>query len=85
MYNIEITSSASKQLKKIFIEYRKGIVSKIEDLADNPHPPGSKKLRGSEYFRIRVGDYRIVYSIYEKDIKILIVRIGHRKEVYKKL
>ncbi|MDD5319033.1 MAG: type II toxin-antitoxin system RelE/ParE family toxin [Methylococcales bacterium] len=56
----------------------------IEELADNPHPAGHKKLIGSDHtYRIRCGDYRIVYSVFDDCLIIHIVKIGHRKDVYK--
>jgi len=58
----------------------------VEGLAENPHPVGSKKLTGTEYnFRIRIGNYRVVYSIESKQLLIEIIRVGHRKNVYKNL
>jgi mRNA interferase RelE/StbE len=84
MYNIVIKKSALKELSLIPAPYNVKIVKAIDNLAQNPRPTGVKKLKGEEAYRIRVGDYRIVYSI-EDTIKILVIqRIGHRKDVYKK-
>jgi len=84
MYKIQIVKSAHKALLKIPSDIRKKIADAINKLAFNPHPDGSKKLKGSQFYRIRAGDYRIIYTIEENILTILVVRIGHRKEVYKK-
>ena len=57
----------------------------IDSLIKNAHPAGSKKLVNSPYYRIRVGDYRILYEIYDEKLIILVLRVRHRKEVYKNL
>jgi mRNA interferase RelE/StbE len=57
---------------------------RIESLADNPRPQGVKKLAGEDdFYRVRMGDYRIVYQIRDKSLLVLIVRLGHRSEVYR--
>lgn len=55
----------------------------IEDLAKNPRPQGSVKLKGSSYHRIRVGNYRIIYQVKDKILVVLVVSIGHRRDVYR--
>ena len=56
----------------------------IDSLADNPVPPGARKLKGEERsYRIRVGDYRVVYDVLEEVVLVMILRIGHRKDVYR--
>ncbi len=84
MYKIELTKSAEKGIKSIAKSAIKRVSSKIDSLAENPRPQGSKKLKGEELWRVRIGNYRVVYFI--KDIvKIVeIVRIGHRKDIYQK-
>ncbi len=59
------------------------IVKRLTSLGDNPRPPGVKKLHGREGYRIRIGDYRILYVINESEKKVEIVSIAHRKEVYR--
>jgi len=83
-YTIYISKGAEKDLAKIPANTTKKIVSTIDGLENNPRPRGSKKLKGSEenFWRVRVGDYRIVYLI-EDTIKVIDIRkIGHRKDVY---
>jgi mRNA interferase RelE/StbE len=85
MYTITITESALKELKRLQKIYVKKIQVAIDGLANNPRPAGYKKLKGEqdELYRIRIGDYRVIYSI-ENQIKIVDVRrIGHRKDIYK--
>ncbi|MFZ2726076.1 MAG: type II toxin-antitoxin system RelE/ParE family toxin [Methylococcaceae bacterium] len=83
-YKIEFKASAKKQL----LQLPKPIINKVSALIDilatNPHPIGHKKLVGSDStYRIRCGDYRIIYSVFEQRLIINIVKIGHRKDVYK--
>jgi len=67
-------------------DVRQRIDARIQSLADNPRPPGVEKLGGEErLYRVRVGDYRVVYSIEDDVLLVLVVRIGHRGEVYRKL
>ena len=82
-YNIHFTSSAEKDLRRIEKSKIPSILEKIENLGEDPRPDGCKKLSGSESsYRIRVGSYRVVYSI-DDGIRIVeIGRIRHRKEVY---
>lgn len=62
---------------------RQKIVAKIQALASNPRPPGSEKLSGDEKYRIRHGDYRVLYEIDDDAIVISVVRVAHRREVYR--
>ena len=85
MYSIVISQSALKQLQNLQKLFVKKIGRAIEKLADDPRPIGVKKLKGSNenLYRIRVGDYRVVYLI-DEEIKLVdIRRIGHRKDIYK--
>jgi mRNA interferase RelE/StbE len=85
-YRIEWKQSARKELRKVVKAAIPKILEAAAALAENPHPTGSKKLRGSEYtYRIRVGDYRVVYSVYSKVLVIEIVKVGHRKDIYRRL
>ena len=85
-YRIEIKRSAAKSLKKIPKANRKRIVDKIDSLAESPPNPDTTKMKGNNPFhKVRVGDYRIVYEIQEDVLMILVVKIGHRKDIYKNL
>ncbi len=82
-YRITIKKSATKELEGIPQKDLRKIVKRIRSLAKDPRPNGSQKLTGQEQYRIRQGDYRIVYSIEDKDALIDIVKIGHRREIYR--
>ena len=83
-YQIRIDRDALKTLAALSAKLRRQIGAKIDSLGDNPFPPGCKKL-GDDLYRIRSGDYRIVYTVIQKQILICVLRIGDRKEVYKHL
>jgi len=83
-YQIELTPAARRDLKSVPARVRKQIDKRILALAENPYPPGSKKLRGVEgLHRVRVGDYRILYIVEAKRLVVVIVTIGHRRDVYR--
>jgi len=83
MYSIVIEQKARKTLKKLPHKIRSRITQSIAGLKTNPRPFGYKKLKNNDYYRIRIGDYRIIYSIKEHEIKIFIIYIGHRKDIYR--
>jgi mRNA interferase RelE/StbE len=70
-------------LEKLPSDVQARILAAIDSLQDDPRPRGSKKLKGSEEYRVRVGDYRVIYEIHEKTVVILIVRVSHRKDAYR--
>jgi mRNA interferase RelE/StbE len=81
-YRISIKRSAAKEIEKIAPKDQKKIIAKIRSLTSNPRPPGSKKLSGQEKYRIRQGDYRILCQIKDGELIIVMVRVGHRRDVY---
>ena len=82
-YKITIKKSAVKELEDIPKKDLRKIVKRIQSLAQNPRPQGSQKLSGQNRLRIRQGDYRVVYSVDDKDCIVDIVKIGHRREIYR--
>lgn len=85
-YKIEYKRSVEKDLRKLPAPQLKAIVFKIQSLAIEPHPSGSVKLRGSsDFFRVRHADYRIVYQVIDARLIVLIVKVGHRREVYREI
>jgi mRNA interferase RelE/StbE len=83
-YRIEWKASALRELKGIERQAVPRIVAAVGALADNPFPPGVRKLRGTEHtYRVRVGDYRVLYEVYHKSVHIQIIRVKHRKDVYR--
>jgi len=83
-YKILIKPSAKKELEKIPKKDLQKIVVKIQDLSGNPRPVESEKLSGDDKFRIRQGNYRIVYSIEDEQLIIFVVKIGHRRDIYRR-
>jgi mRNA interferase RelE/StbE len=85
MYQVLISKTARKQLQELPKAIANNISQKIDTLSKDPRPEGCKKLQGSQDdYRVRVGDYRIVYRIENKMLIVEVIRIGHRKDVYKK-
>jgi mRNA interferase RelE/StbE len=85
-YRLLIKASAAKELQAIPTKRdRQRIVKRIQGLATDPRPPGSQKLSGRERYRIRQGQYRIVYGIEKDELVVYVVKIGHRKDVYRAL
>ena len=82
-YTVQLTKKAQKQLDKISGSIAQPILAAIGNLADNPRPDGYKKLKGRKGYRIRVGDYRIIYEIFDYELIIDIIALGHRKDIYK--
>lgn len=84
-YTIEFAASADKALSRLPVATQRRIVAAVETLADDPRPPGVVKLAGDDnLWRIRVGDYRVVYEIHQRRLTVLIVRLGHRKDIYRR-
>lgn len=89
-YKIVITEPATKELKRIPNKMQDRIFEKIQGLAEEPKPHGHKKLKNfdmpssdqNDYYRIRVGDYRVIYTVENERITILVLKIAHRKDVY---
>ncbi len=85
-FRLEYKSSVKKELRRLAKTDRVAVIHKIELLKEEPHPEGSAKLKGSrDLYRIRHGDYRVIYQIQKAVLIIIIIRIGHRREIYKNL
>jgi mRNA interferase RelE/StbE len=82
VYEIVITESAKKDIKKLTNNIIQRILEKIEELSKNPRPAGCKKLVGSSLYRIRIGDYRVIYNIDDKVLVVDVRKVGHRKNIY---
>jgi mRNA interferase RelE/StbE len=84
-YDVVLTASAEKELSKLSGQLVARIVPRLESLSSNPRPPGCKKLQGGDReWRIRVGDYRVVYTIDDTKLLVEVTRIRHRGEVYER-
>ncbi len=85
LYNIRWKPSATKELRRLPKDSIARILRAVEQLATNPFPATVRKLTGAERsYRIREGDYRIIYTVEADELMIEIVRVGHRKDVYRK-
>jgi len=84
-YAVEFSPAAHRQLRKLDPPILKRILHRIEQLEKRPRPKTAKQLQGATHqlYRVREGDYRVVYSIEDKKLIVLIIRIGHRSEVYR--
>ncbi|GIV58075.1 MAG: hypothetical protein KatS3mg042_0988 [Rhodothermaceae bacterium] len=83
-YRIEIKRSAAKEIRAIRGKKdRQRVVARIEALADDPRPPGCTKLSGQEVYRVRQGNYRIVYTVADDVLVVEVVKVGHRRDVYR--
>ena len=81
-YRIEVTNVAARQLRKLDPSIAPRIRGAIELLAVDPRPPASRPLRGRPGYRVRVGDYRIIYRIEDDVLLVVGLRLGHRRDVY---
>ncbi len=82
VYAINFSRQAIKELEKIPDPFYLNIKQAIINLSKNPRPNGFKKIKGRDGYRIRVGNYRIIYNIFDKEVVIDIITIGHRKDIY---
>jgi mRNA interferase RelE/StbE len=82
-YKILIKPSAVKEIEAIPQRDRQRVIARIQGLSGNPRPPGCEKLSGQDKFRLRQGVYRILYSVNDNEPSLLIVKVGHRREVYR--
>jgi mRNA interferase RelE/StbE len=81
-YRVEFEPAAVRALGKLERSVQKRIQGVVDVLALTPRPPAAKKLVGSELWRVRTGDYRIVYAIEDERLLVVVVKVGHRREVY---
>jgi mRNA interferase RelE/StbE len=85
-YRVEFSTAAERQFKGLPRSVQARVTSRVDRLAEDPRPPGSKRLSGSQdLYRIRIGDYRVIYAIEHEVLLVLVLKIGHRREVYRRL
>lgn len=82
-YQVIIPRSVRKKLDRFPASLTDRILEALAGLETDPRPPGCKKLRGREAYRVRVGDYRIIYEIHDRVLQVLVITVGHRREVYR--
>lgn len=81
-YSLSFSKQAFKELAKINEPYYANIKQSISNLTINPRPQGYKKLKGRSGYRIRIGNYRVIYEIIDRELIIDIIALGHRKDIY---
>jgi mRNA interferase RelE/StbE len=81
-YTVYLSKRAKKELDKLSDSNAQPILSAIANLADDPRPNGCKKLRGREGYRIRIGNYRVIYDILDGQLIVDVITLGHRKDIY---
>jgi mRNA interferase RelE/StbE len=82
-YSLHITRSAAKEIEAVPLKDRRRIVVRIRRLTVDPRPPGCEKLSGEERYRLRQGDYRILYEIRDEELIVTVVKVGNRRDVYR--
>jgi mRNA interferase RelE/StbE len=82
-YELRATGRALRELRKLPPSIEERIREAIDGLADDPRPPGCTKLRGSAGWRVRVGDYRVIYQVDDEARTVTVLRAGHRRDVYR--
>ncbi|MBO0932823.1 type II toxin-antitoxin system RelE/ParE family toxin [Fibrella sp. HMF5036] len=83
MYQVKLSNRASKTLEKLADGIYERLVDAIHALADNPRPSDCKKLKGQQGYRIRVGEYRVIYDIEDDQLLVFVIDVGHRREIYR--
>ena len=81
-YRVLLTKKAAKQLDKLADDIAESVIDAIEKLSENPRPPGCKKLKGRDAYRIRKGNYRVIYNVFDEELIVDIIAIGHRRGIY---
>lgn len=82
-YSVDIKRSAAKELEELPLRDRRRVVARVRALADDPRPRGCEKLSGEEKYRVRQGNLRILYEIDDGQLRLTIVKIGQRRDVYR--
>ena len=82
-YRVILPKSVQKELDRLPVELVTRILARLTELEVQPRPPDVKKLKGRSAWRIRVGDYRVIYEIHDRELQVLVVTVGHRREIYR--
>ncbi len=82
-YEIILLKSVQKALDRLPDEVVRRILQRLSELETNPRPPDGKKLKGRPAWRVRVGDYRVIYEVHDGELLVFVVTVGHRREVYR--
>ncbi|MFZ4767201.1 MAG: type II toxin-antitoxin system RelE family toxin [Roseimicrobium sp.] len=82
-YTVILPKSVQKQLDRLSPDINSRVIAALSALETNPRPAGAKKLKGRDAWRIRVGDYRVIYEIHDRALQVIVVQTGHRRDVYR--
>ena len=82
-YRVILPKSVQKALDRLPDEVVKRVLARLGQLETNPRPADMKKLKGRDAWRIRIGDYRVIYEIHDRQLQILVITVGHRREIYR--
>jgi len=82
-YRLLIKPSALKELEHVPRKDRRRLATRMRELAEQPRPSGAEKLSGHDLYRVRQGNYRILYEIIDQDLVVVVIKVGHRREVYR--
>lgn len=82
-YRVILPKSVHKELNRLAAEVRERILERLAGLETNPRPSDVKKLKGRSAWRIRVGDYRVIYEIHDRELQVIVITVGHRGDVYR--
>ena len=83
-YRLIFRKSVARDIRQIHNKAVRRILAAIDSLSENPGPVGAEKLSGQERHRVRRGDYRIVYEVTDDEVMVVVVKVGHRKDVYRR-
>ncbi len=81
-YRVILSKSVQKELDRLPDDIANRVLARLAALETNPRPPDVKKLKGRDGWRIRIGDYRVIYEIHDRAMQVLVITVGHRREVY---
>jgi mRNA interferase RelE/StbE len=82
-YQVIILKSVRKELDRLPDDVASRIMARLAGLETNPRPADVKKLKGRDAWRIRVGDYRVIYEIHDRVLQVIVITVGHRREIYR--
>jgi mRNA interferase RelE/StbE len=82
-YQVVILKSVRKELDRLPDDVASRILVRLAGLETNPHPADVKKLKGRDAWRIRIGDYRVIYEIHDRVLQVIVITVGHRREIYR--
>jgi mRNA interferase RelE/StbE len=82
-YQVIVPKSVQKELDRLPDDIAERILIRLASLETNPRPADVKKLKGRDAWRIRIGDYRVIYEIHDRILQILVIAVGHRREIYR--